>query len=94
MGNLVGNRTIEPYGKATIVNLETGEECVIDFKTRGKNNDVSAEIKEASGSILHTMKGDYNSQIKLDNGKVIYESPRTFYPPGSKDIWGMSYFSL
>lgn len=67
VGNLVRNRYIEPYGNATIVNLETNEECVIDFKPRkDKSVDkVVAEVKDAAGNVVYRLQGNYNESVRL-----------------------------
>ena len=102
VGNLVlGERYIEPYGEATIVNVETNEECVIDFLPRNKakgEDKLTAEVKDVSGKVAYRLKGNYNDSVRLidEKGKetTIYEAPENFLPPNHKEIWGMNYFAM
>lgn len=71
VGNIViGERFIEPQGTATILNIGTGDECVITFKPRsfftGKNmHEIVAAIKDPTGNVAYTLEGNFTESISL-----------------------------
>ena len=70
VGNLVmGERYIEPQGTATILSVNTGDECVITFKPRSmfsnSMHEIVAEIKDPVGNVVYTLEGNFTESIRL-----------------------------
>ena len=69
---IFGTMYIDHYGKMTIKNTRTGDECTMEFHKAGKsmfgkskNGSVEGEIKDADGNIHYYIQGKWNDHIYM-----------------------------
>ena len=103
VGNLVmGERYIEPQGTATILSVNTGDECVITFKPRSmfsnSMHEIVAEIKDPVGNVVYTLEGNFTESIRLfdkdRSEQEIYKAPQNVYPSNCKKYFNLNYFAI
>ena len=80
----MGQQFIEPQGKASIENLDTGEVVQIEFKARGAwstraedLNYVSGSVFDRNGQEMYQFYGKFTQEIRCKNLVTGYEEVLT-----------------
>ena len=102
---MFGERYIEPQGNGSIINSETGDTCVTEFKKRQWNtkaddkNYVTCTIKNKDGQLRYTVQGKYTEKLTCTDHvsgetSTVFEAPVSMIPADSAKMFGMNIYSL
>mmetsp|Transcript_4398 Transcript_4398/g.7459 ORF Transcript_4398/g.7459 Transcript_4398/m.7459 type:complete len:267 (-) Transcript_4398:288-1088(-) len=107
IGNLVmGERFIEPNGLVTIRNVDTGEECDMNFKPRSggyfskqESESFEAQVKDKFGQRKYVVEGRYTDMIwgydpneKRGPKKLLFRAPKR--PTDSQKMYNFNQYVL
>lgn len=99
---LAGNKYLEHVGELTVVNENTGQRAVLEFKEgtmwggASSRNNVEGKVYDANDSHVTNLRGKWSDSISRQKDKEHYQllweaSPM---PPYAEEYYGFTYFAM